>query len=265
MNRKCRFSRRYLVPYFLGELDSRAAAAIAHHLKECSVCEQELRRLQAVVQAAEEIGEDLRQEAEAVDWDAFSQRMERRFRETVLSRQAEQPFFEKRTFRPWRLAVVGVAAGLLLGVAVSFYFFRQRPIPESAFYQVPASFLERVDEEMARRAILDYLEKSRMVLLAVRQSTEQPGQAGLVLPQPERIRQLLNEKKYLAPKMEAFRLTKARAILEEIDGLLLELALVKETSSSEETKEIARLVEERRLLLKIQLLRQELGESEGKT
>lgn len=265
MTKRCRFSRRRLVHYFLGEMEGQAAAAMANHLKDCSICKGELRRLQAIVQTAEEIRQDLNKEAEVVDWDAFNRQMEQKFQEIEFFREYQLPLPGKRFFWPWRLAAAGVAAGLLLGLAISFYFFRPRPTLESPFYQVPTPFLEKVDEEMARRAILDYLEKSRMVLLSVRQSSEQPQQADLILPQQKRIRQLLNEKKYLAPQMETFRLSKAKAILDEIDGLLLELALVQEGSSSQETKEISRLIEERRLLLKIQLLRQELGESEGKT
>lgn len=265
MTKRCRFSRRRLVHYFLGELEAQAAAAMANHLKDCSLCQRELKRLQAIVQTAEEIRQDLNKEAEVVDWDAFSQQMEQRLQEIEFSKEYWRPLPQKWFFRPWRLAAAGVVAGLLLGLAISFYFFLPRPTRESPFYQVPAAFLEKVDEEMTRRAILGYLEKSRMVLLSVRQSSEQPQQADLVLPQQKNIRQLLNEKKYLVPKMETFRLSKAKAILDEIDGLLLELALVQEGSLSQETKEISRLIEERRLLLKIQLLRQELGESEGKT
>lgn len=265
MKKECSMSRRYLVRYYLGDLDSRLAEAMDKHLKDCRRCQRELQILKSVVLTAEEMRQDLIKEAETVDWEAFSQRVGQKVREIEFSKDYPQRLPEKRFFQPWRLAIAAAGAGLLGGLAIAFLLIRPAIGPQRASYQVSSSFLERVDEEVARRAILDYLEKSRMILLSLRQSGEQPEQAGFILPPQEKLRQLLNEKKYLSPQLETFRLTKARAILDEIEALLLELALIQDGSSSQETKQISRLIEERRLLLKIQLLRQELEESEGKT
>ncbi len=79
---------------------------------------------------------------------------------------------------------------------------------------------------------------------------------------PERLRDLLWQKKYFSQQLDSFRLAKAKQILEEIDALLLELALIEEKTSPDEARRLARLIEEKRLLLKIQLLQQELKEGE---
>ncbi|GEM_PF-1124440 len=270
MKKSCSFGRRWLIPYFLGEADREVSEQMAAHLKACQHCRQELALLEAIAQTSDEIKQDLEAEAERVDWEDLARNIEKSLGETTARPAVIKPFLRRQFPGRWQWATAGIAIGLVLGVVISFFLLRPRSglIKEGPPYQVSASFLEKVDEEMARQAVLNYLEKSRQILVALRQSTEESEELPEPLfspPSPEIIKDLLLRKKYFTPQLASFRLAKAQAILEEVDGLLLELALIQDKASREEAMKLAQLIEERRLLLKIQLLKQELEESEETT
>jgi len=270
MKKSCSMGRRWLIPYFLGETGREVSEQMAAHLNTCADCRQELALLKAIAQTSDEIKRDLEAEAERVDWEDVARNIEKRLGEITASPEATRPYPQRPFWVKWRWVTAGIAVGLVLGFVASFFLLRPRSglIKEGAPYQVSASFLEKVDEEMARQAVLNYLEKSRQILVALRQSAEKSEELPAPLfspPSPEIIKDLLLRKKYLTPQLASFRLAKAQAILEEVDGLLLELALIQEKASREEAAKLAQLIEERRLLLKIQLLKHELEESEETT
>ncbi len=267
MKKTCAFSRRYLIPFYLGEADSKVAEKMKEHLLACSQCQQDLIILKKMTRANQEIRQELEQETARVDWEELTWKIQQKAKASMPIMSPERPGLIKLLFQKGQVVAAGVAIGIILGLVISFLLFHPwlKPDKEGSLYQFSASFLEMVDEEMARQSVLDYLEKSRLILLSLRQSAEEPSSIFLgELPQ-ERVRELLRQKKYFSSRLESFRLAKARAILEEIDALLLELALGQENAPKEETKRIAQLIEERRLLLKINLLQQELEEGRGRT
>jgi hypothetical protein len=128
---------------------------------------------------------------------------------------------------------------------------------------VSQEFLDRVDLEMARRETLDYLDKSQYLLLDfVRYSPE--GETELWKDEfaVNQARDLLSKKKYINPQLRKLRMAKAKAICDQIEFLFYELTQVKDDLTKEDLERIQRLIEEKQLLLKINLLKKELRESE---
>lgn len=286
MKKKCPFGERYLLAYYLGEISGDIAAQIEVHLRTCSSCQQDLAILQAILATSEKIKKEIELELEKVDWKGLPIAIEKKIQEAV-SRPRQiawpwSPLFQGLSFinrsvlrhiqiiRPWVFLLRwSTLAGLIIGLFLGFISYHYLLRPEKKWtqaelmYQVPGPFLERVDEEMARKEVLDYLEKSRLILISMKQAVEVSPEV-IPLP-PEKLRNLLWRKKYFSPQLDSFSLAKAKQILEEIDAFLLELALTEEKISSDEARHLVRLIDEKQLLLKIQLLLQELKEGEGIT
>jgi hypothetical protein len=140
------------------------------------------------------------------------------------------------------------------------YFALKAPGPgagRDGGYYASGEFLDRAELEMARRNTLDYLEKSQYMLLDVFESADE----GPVVPaavRAERARDLLQRKKYLNAQLGSFQMSKAKAICDQIEMLFLELSQIDDDLPAAELGRIRGFVEERQLLLKINLVKKEL-------
>ncbi|MEN6561841.1 MAG: hypothetical protein ABFD52_13810 [Acidobacteriota bacterium] len=158
-----------------------------------------------------------------------------------------------------RPALAGLAAGLAVGAVAMYVVLKapgSRPGRDDAYY-ASGEFLDRAEREMARRNTLDYLEKSQYVLLDVFESAGE----GPVVPaavRTERARDLLQKKKYLNAQLETLQMAKAKAICDQIETLFLELSQIDNELPAAELGRIRSYVEERQLLLKINLVKKEL-------
>ena len=208
------------------------------------------------------VRDEIRRAAEAVDWEALPALIADRVlvqERTAAGRARPRPFlFRPAAFR-LRPALAGLAAGLVLGAAAMTLVLKT-PGPRRAgagAYYASGEFLDRAELEMARRGAVDYLEKSQYVLLDVFES----DQVGPVVPaalRMARARDLLQKKKYLNGQLERFQMAKAKAICDQIEALFLELSQIDEDMTAAELGKIRGLVEERQLLLKINLVKKEL-------
>jgi hypothetical protein len=156
-------------------------------------------------------------------------------------------------------ALAGLAAGLVVGAAAMYFALRApgpRPGP-GAEYFASGEFLDKAELEMARRNTLDYLEKSQYVLLDVFESAGEGATAPTAFSSVQ-ARDLLSRKKYLNAQLERFQMAKAKAICDQIEMLFLELSQISEELPAAELYKIRGLVEERQLLLKINLVKKEL-------
>lgn len=263
MKRKCSFGQKYLLAYFLQELSEDKSIKMEIHLGTCRECQEKLALLKAIKETSQEIKGEIEREVARIDWEEVAK--------TIGQRIDQMPARQERGIWSWSSwlrwpAVASVLLGLLFGFLSYHYLLRPRWKPEKekdVVYHIPNSFLEKIDEEMAMREVLDYLEKSHLIFLAMKQATE--GDWSKAMVPSKKIKDLLRQKKYFSPHLDSFRLAKAKQILEEIDSLLFELALIAEGTDPQENRKIARLIEEKQLLLKIQLLQQELAEDEGRS
>jgi len=234
---------------------------MAEHLQGCPDCRAEAVEIKKVLEKADAVKVEIRGAVASVNWEALPAMIADR----VLSRVGEP----EKALRPGRLrnwafslrlrpVLAGLAAGLAVG-ATAMYFALKSPGPrpgQDAGYYASGEFLDRAELEMARRNTLDYLEKSQYVLLDVFESAGQG--AGPAALSSEQARELLSRKKYLNAQLEKFQMAKAKAICDQIEMLFLELAQISEEMSAAELKKMRGLVEERQLLLKINLVRKDL-------
>ncbi len=234
---------------------------MAEHLEKCPDCRAEAEEIKRVLERADAVKAEIREAVASVNWEALPAVIaDRVLVDARKPEKAPRAGWLRTWAFPLRMkpALAGLAAGLIVG-ATAMYFALKTPGPRpggDTGYYASGEFLDRAELEMARRNTLDYLKKSQYVLLDVFESGER-GAASAVL-RSEQARDLLSRKKYLNAQLERFQMAKAKAICDQIEMLFLELSQISEELPAAELQRIRGFVEERQLLLKINLVRKEL-------
>lgn len=260
----CQRIKKDLVAFLYGELKENERELFKAHLDQCPGCRGELEELKKITQAADVFQEDIDEAMATVDWEALPSQISRNvFRKEV--RPHRESWLTKAAgflFQP-RLKPVyaGLLIGVVLGALVTFMVFRApqpTDIAETGFF-APQDFLENVELEMARRDTLDYLERSQYLLLDfVQSSSERSADFWQSEYAAEQARDLLAKKKYINPQLDRFQLAKAKAICNQIEFLFYELTQISVQLSAQEVNKLQRMIEDKQVLLKINLLKKEL-------
>lgn len=259
----CRKYKKEWPAFVEGQLPHNRTEEIAAHLKVCAACRAELEETRKLLSLATGFKEELKEVMATVNWESLPAEIT----DKVWERKGQPaPAAAPSGWRLWKWqpVVAGLFLGLLLGGALTFLVLKpQRPgalvARQEAGLSLPADLVERVDLALARRETIDYLERSQYLLLDLLQNG-QPGESGLA--RQERIQQLLTEKKYLNDQLDDWRLMKARAICDQIELLFLELSQLSPELSARELEKVRQMVEEKQLLLKINLVKKELQQGE---
>ena len=232
------------------------------HLDKCPECRAEAEAVERLLKETEAVRSEIRAAAASVDWDALPGTIA----DLVLAGEPEAGRVP-RMARLWawlaplrmRPVLAGLLGGLVVGAAAMYLVLKApggRPDAGGAYY-ASGEFLDRAELEMARRSTLDYLEKSQYMLLDAFGS----GEEGPVVPaavRSEQARDLLARKKYLNDQLDRFQMAKAKVLCDQIEVLFQELSHISEELSVAELARIRDLVEERQILLKINLVKKEL-------
>jgi hypothetical protein len=212
--------------------------------------------IERLLRETETVRAEIRQAADSVDWDALPARIADRA--AAGPNRAARPLAWLAAFR-MRPALVGLAAGLAVGAA-AMYFALKAPTGRTGggdTYFASGEFLDRAELELARRDIVDYLEKSQYVLLDVFESKD-GGPGNFAALRSEQARDLLQKKKYLNAQLETHQMAKAKAICDQIEMLFVELAQLDDDLAAAEMERIRGFVRDRHMLLKINLVKKEL-------
>jgi hypothetical protein len=262
--KKCRLGKRDFAVYLGGEMSERDREDIRSHLEVCPGLADEIRAVERILEGADSLGRDIQAALAGIDWDAQAEKIVAAVWERTQP-QGERKSVRVRLFAPrLRPVLAGLLLGILVGAAAMFVVYRSgalRKPPVDTFF-ASSEFLGRVDQEMARRETLDYLEKSQYVLLELAQAQTEGGDCRLTEAAARETRQLMSKKRYLNPQLEKARMVKAKAICDQIELLFYELAQMSESLTPEQCREIQSMIEEKNILLKIKLLKKELQESE---
>lgn len=263
----CRGYQKKFAALIADDLDVRGRRRLEEHAAACPACRREMERTRRLLEGAESVRAEIAAAVASVDWEALPGRISARAAAAARERRrrpvrALGRFAGRPAFRP---VYAGLLAGLLLGSVATWLVLRgpgAAPDLEAAYHASP-EFLDRVELQMARRGALDYLQKSRYLLLDYVEAPSGAAPAGgLETAETARVRELLTLKKYLNPHLDDARMAKAKALCDQIELLFLELARLRAEMSEAERGEIRDLILDRRLLFKIGLVERELEESE---
>ena len=236
---------------------------MAEHLEKCPECRAEAEAIERLLKETEAVKAEIREAVASVNWDALPAVIADRALAAATRPSAVSP-----ASRPWALAVrapdetgPGRARRRTRRRRGGHVLRPEDPRgprrPRTTAYYASGEFLDRAELEMARRNTLDYLEKSQYVLLDVFESAGE-GAAVPAAFRSEQARDLLSRKKYLNAQLERFQMAKAKAICDQIEMLFRELSQIGDELPAAELGRIRGFVEERQLLLKINLVKKEL-------
>lgn len=259
----CKKYKKEWPAFISGQLSPGRTEEMAAHLQTCAACRAELDETQKLMAMTESFKAELQEVMATVDWEALPADITDKVWERKMRLAPAAAPSPGRLWK-WQPAVAGLFIGLLLGGVLTFLVFKpQKPgglmARQETGLSLPADMVDRVDLALARRETIDYLERSQYLLLDLMQNG-QPGESSLI--RQERIKQLLTEKKYLNNQLDDWRLMKARAICDQIELLFLELSQLSPELSARELEKVREMVEEKQLLLKINLVKKELQQDE---
>jgi hypothetical protein len=260
--KKCSMKKSDWLAYLSGEPGEARSKTVAEHLEKCPECRKEAEELRRVIDGAGAVKKEIREALRSVDWDALPDRITDYVYDRAV-RPERSP--RGRRLRAWliqprlRPVLAGLAMGLIVGSLGMYLLLRHTPSApdgDKGFF-ASREFLDRVELEMARRETVDYLEKSQYVLLDMFGAPGAP-EATRTAVSAAQAKELLSKKKYLNPQLEKFQMAKAKAICDQIETLFLELAQISDELPGDELAKIQKMVRDRQLLLKINLVKQEL-------
>jgi hypothetical protein len=277
---RCDACRENLAAYLYDDLEDDARGALERHLAGCAACREEQRGLQRTLLR---LRTDAAFPSEAqVDWEAFSRSTVQRATGYKASRK-HAPAPETAPRIPWWSLLrttpgwTGAAAGLLvmLGAGLMYGLMGGAAVPrdpgtgsvpviigtiaEQAPARLPRPMLANIEESSARTSTQKYLSESRGLLMSLLSTTESCGK-GMVDIKDDRARalELLRRQKFLEDDLQRLPLARAQDICHDLEGLLLEVASLNDCAPASHLGEIRSLVDERSLLLRLELVRDEL-------
>jgi len=259
-----RFTRR-LGLLAAGVLNPTEASFVRSHIESCPSCRTELQGLEradAALRADAAIGRALPISSEALQTRVFA-----RLREAPSSRPVVPA---------WSLASSLSAAGLIgIGLLAGILAARLAPlVPEVAPVPVGVSledagetasnndaFYARLEKTHLRADAARYLEDAQDVLVQMRAAADCPDspQDSVDVAQEARTSRTLLKRRAALVSGSGETLLAARGVMEEVEGLLQQVAELPQCTRRSEVAAIARNVERKNLLMKIDMVAQELA------
>ncbi|MBX7186638.1 MAG: hypothetical protein K1Y01_15970 [Vicinamibacteria bacterium] len=241
-------------------LDLRETEAMSRHVAECASCRTELARLSRVVEAFRAdaaLDRPLPISSEAL-------------RTRVLARiRASSP--EPAAPRTWSLAPAMAALGVAGAFVLAGVLATRAPAPAPGPGPGPllasadtalndAAFYERLEKTHTRANAARYLAEAQDVLIQVRAAADcpdSPRDSVDVTVEAQTSRSLLKRRAALVSGSRG-TLVAAQGVMEEVEGVLQQVAELPKCTRRQDVDAIARTVERRNLLMKIDLVAQEL-------
>ncbi|MBC7363197.1 MAG: zf-HC2 domain-containing protein [Candidatus Aminicenantes bacterium] len=260
----CRQVKTELVAYLSQELTEGEGVEVEKHLQGCLACQRELEEWKKVFHLVSEVKEEAQTVANSIDWSAEASRIVDNTWKPIQKQPEKKRSWSFPGWR-WQPLAAGLSLGLFLGAILTYLLITTGQVrfssrqPDSNI-NLPQGFVEKVDLELARKQTIGYLETSEY-LLSELLSNRKPEDFSSLLTS-EKLREVLTEKKYLNDHLEDLRLRKAKNICDQIEMLFLELLQLSPQMSEIELEKIRQLVEEKQLILKINLVKKELQRGE---
>lgn len=238
-----------------GALEPSEEPAVRAHLRRCERCRAEFDELQALVEAA--AADPLRSAEPELPLPLLVELVERRVEQALASPRAQ---------RAWRwglglpaAALAALLVALLVPRLVPRLVERRPPTPDTL--AVGAESVARLERALAREQTARYLGEARAVLVGVA-ATPPACQRGRqqwdVAAEARRSRDLLERRTSLTD-LAGEHAPSAGRVLNDVEGLLREVAALEDCSRSEELLAIQARLSERRLLMKLELVERELA------
>lgn len=269
----CDRYRANLAAHIYDDLAADDERALQAHLAGCDGCREEMRGLQRVSLGLRP-GVMFPREAE-VDWESFARSTVQRatgFRST--SRGARREFslagWWSQVFRAPALAAATAGLLILVGAGLGTYgVMRLRtpgPAPAAvavverpAEMVIPGAMLANIEQSSARGSARRYLSESRALLMSLI-ATPIHCEKDTVDIKDERAKalELIRRQRLIADDLQTLPLARAQEICRDLENLFIEIASLNDCARAEQIGELRRLVASRQILLRLDLVADQL-------
>lgn len=260
MNRCDAFEDK-LVDLHYGLLDQKEAGACRAHVADCVECAGRLEELGNLLGALR-VGEAFPRESD-VDWGAFRVSTVRR---ALAGRRgwlaALLPGMRLPVAPAWAAAAVLVAAG---GLALMAYGLLppggKAPGPEPvASVHVPEDNLDNLTVNLARQNTARYLKETQAVLVTLLDVNIECEKDHVdITAERQKAIELLRRQRLIAAELNRLPLARAQDVCDDLQSLLLEISTLADCTRDEEIRTLRDVVEKRQILVRMELLSQELA------
>jgi hypothetical protein len=255
--RACKKCRGLLVEALYGELDPKQKTFFENHIGACPSCATEFK---ALTEALRTMDKRVRPELGQDFWDGYWDRLSRRLEEEravqETSRSWGKPLSWIWSLRPrWAFqaaaALVLIVAGILIGRTI---LSPPRGPVEVARQEVQAPPVQPGEGDPVLRA-RSYVDRSKLVLLAlVNYDPRSEDPYGLDLPFQKQVsQQLVNQAGELKSDLKDPSQRRLRELVADLETILLQIANLELKNGLEAVEFVKQGVENRGLLLKINL------------
>lgn len=266
--RPCEAMQDRLIDLHYGLLDGAGEREMRAHLSGCSGCAAalaDLERLTGALRAEEAFP----REAE-VDWGGFARITVAR---AVASERSWLPRFRNPFASPVRPAWA-LAASLVVVAVIALAVSNLAPPldspltdaggPDVAGVLVPQDNLDHLTVNLARQNAARYLRETRAVLVTLL-DVNIDCEKGKVDITAERAKatELLRRQRLIAMELNRLPLARAQDVCGDLERLLLEISSLADCARDEEITTLRDVVEKRQILVRMELLSQDLARSQG--
>ncbi len=271
--RSCDRFSELIVDHRYGLIDDpEQARALREHLDACRACAARSEAL-GLLASSLRVEEAFPQEA-SVDWDAFSRRTIAR---AVASAERVGGW---RTLvgaftRPMTISFTPAwaAAGVLVvsGLALATWSLLPVPSPQAPTLapianhtMVPEENLDLLAVNLARRNTAQYLRDTRAVLITLMDVEVGCDKDSVdITAERERALELLRRQRLVAVELGRSPMSRAQDVTEDLQQLLLEISSLADCASTGDIQTLRDVVEKKQILVRMELLTQELARRGG--
>ncbi len=280
----CERYRIDLTALLYGDLPREEAAALEEHLEACAGCREELRDLKMTALSLDRT--PLSPRESEVDWEAFAAATVQRargYRAGQAARRAAAAGWSLAGLwrQPIRLTPAWASAAgallLVVGVAVGTYGALSLMTPEpiqgippqvvlvptsEVVARLPQPMLDGIEAHTARAGTERYIADSRALLMSLLASPIRCTKETVdIKDERSRSLQLIRRQRLIADQLEDLPLARAQDVCRDLEQLLLEIIDLSDCARSEQILELRDLVQRRQLLLRMELLADEMARS----
>ena len=265
-----------LVDLYYGMLAPEEEKAVRDHVTSCAACAAEVETIRTLMGALR--ADEAFPRESGVNWEAFARVTVNQAvaGETVSTISHAMPLWRRllqSLARPMTVsfspAAAAIAVALLIGAGVVGYQFMPSGTPGQAVDShqhtpvavilVPEESLNQLTVNLARNNTARYLDETRAVLLTLMDVPIGCDDETVDIT-VERVRatELLRRQRLVATELGRLPLLRAKDVTTDLQQILLEISSLADCTRDEEIQTVRDVVEKRQILMRMELLSQEL-------